>query len=104
MTLEGLKIPGEIITVEGTNDVFDIFLFAISTCQWCRKGKQWLTDNDYKFSYIDIDKIDFDDKILLKKELRERFDSRVAFPFIVVNKTKHYVGFDDEAWKDLLKF
>ncbi len=103
MSIEGLKIPGEIHTVEGKKKDKEIMLFTISTCQWCRKGKKWLQDNDYTYYYCDIDKLDFEDKTKLKQELKERFKSRVAFPFIVVDKELFNVGYNPEEWKQIIE-
>jgi glutaredoxin len=35
----------------------EIFLYALSTCPWCRKAKQWFTDNEVPFDYVDVDQL-----------------------------------------------
>lgn len=102
--LDNLMKKCNIVTVQGTNNVRDIFLFAISTCQWCKRGKKWLKSNEYRFRYIDIDKIPLSDKRMLKADLKEIFSTRLAFPFIVVDGVKYYSGFDETTWKDLIVY
>ena len=66
MTFEDIKIPGELIIVNGEKSEKDIFVFTLSTCQWCRKGKQWLTDNKYAYKYIDVDLLPIAEKRTLE--------------------------------------
>ncbi len=45
MSFADIKFPGEVITVEGEKKANEIIILALSTCQWCKKGKKWLKDN-----------------------------------------------------------
>ena len=44
-------------TVEG-KDVGDVRLFTMSTCAWCDKMKELLSENGVKYHYIDLDVVD----------------------------------------------
>ena len=33
----------------------EVFLYALSTCPWCRKAKQWFTDTGVPFEFVDVD-------------------------------------------------
>jgi len=68
MSLDQVKIPDTIVEVKGPRDKHKIFLTALSTCMWCKKGKQWLIDQGYKYSYVDIDKLPVEEKNELKKQ------------------------------------
>jgi len=37
------------------NNAGDIFLFALSTCVWCRKTKSLLNELGVEYSYVDVD-------------------------------------------------
>ena len=77
MTFEDIEIPGEVVLVNGEKNHKDIIMFALSTCQWCTKGKKWLKDNDYAYRYIDVDFLPIDQKRVLKKELRDYFKTMI---------------------------
>ena len=79
----------------------ELTVFALSTCGFCRRGINFLRENEMKFRYVYIDKIDFEKKSKLKKELQEKFNKRVAFPFLVCNDEKAIVGFVKSDWEDI---
>ena len=35
-----------------------VSLYTLSTCPWCRKTKQWFTDSQVPFDFIDVDLLD----------------------------------------------
>lgn len=70
---------------------------------WCKKGKRWLENQGYQYSYLDIDKIPIEEKNLLKTELERIFDVRPKFPFLVVNKTKYSSGYHPDSWEEILQ-
>jgi len=102
MSLDSIHLPGTIILVEGKKQLHDIFMFAINTCQWCKKGKEWLKKRDYAFKYLDIDNINLKEKEQLKGNLRTVFNTRLSFPFLVVDKSMFYSGFNPLEWEAML--
>ncbi|MFW9903541.1 MAG: glutaredoxin domain-containing protein [Candidatus Thorarchaeota archaeon] len=103
MSLDMIKIPGGITSVEGTKKQYqDIFLFAISTCMWCKKGKRWLNKKGYSYSYLDIDKIPVKEKNQLKKDIENVFGVKPRFPFLIVNKVKCDSGYNPDIWEELI--
>ncbi|MFX0124350.1 MAG: glutaredoxin domain-containing protein [Candidatus Hodarchaeota archaeon] len=104
MSLDSIKIPGEFKTVEGTKEQYsEIFLFAISTCMWCKKGKRWLKKHGYRYSYLDIDKIPVKKKNQLKKDIEKIFGIKPRFPFLVINKIQYDSGYNPDIWEDLIQ-
>jgi len=89
------------IEEDGKNATNELTVFALSTCGFCRRGMNFLRENDVKFRYVYIDKIEFEIKSKLKKELKEKFNKRVAFPFLVCNDEKAIVGFVRSDWEDI---
>lgn len=102
MSLDSIEIPGTPINVEGTKHFHDIFMFALSTCQWCKKGKRWLQERSYAYTYLDIDTLKLAVKTELKKKLRKEFDTRLTFPFLVVDKSQILPGFNPDDWEAVL--
>ena len=103
MSLDLIKMPDKIVYVEGSRKDHKIWLAAISTCMWCKRGKRWLKEKGYSYSYLDIDKIPVKEKNELKKNLEAIFGERPRFPFIVVDKIKFDSGYNPDIWEEMLK-
>ena len=89
------------IEEDGKNATNELTVFALSTCGFCRRGINFLKENEMKFRYVYIDKIEFEKKSKLKEELQKKFNKRVAFPFLVCNDEKAIVGFVKSDWEDI---
>ena len=103
MSLDQVKIPDKVVEVTGTRDMHKIFLATLSTCMWCKRGKQWLIDNGYSYSYIDIDKLPVKEKNEMKKQLQSAFGAALRFPFIVIDKIFWNSGYNPDEWEEMLK-
>ncbi len=92
----------EFTEVDGKNDKNDITVYALSTCGFCRRGLNFLRENSIKFKYIYIDKLDYEVKQELKRNLYEKYKKRPVFPYLVLNDEKVLTGFRKEIWKEEL--
>lgn len=80
-----------------------VMLFALSTCGWCFKTKTLLKELGIKYSYIDMDLLDWDDSENANEELR-KYTDRVAFPTVVINEGERcIVGFDPDQLRELFE-
>jgi glutaredoxin len=92
-----------IVRVEGSRDGSkDIFLYAISTCMWCKLGKSWLNDRGYEYRYLDIDKLPVEEKNQIKQDLGKLTGDTPSFPFLVIEGGKWHSGYDSDTWEELL--
>ncbi len=76
--------------------------FALSTCGWCSKTREWLDENrvDYELTYMD--KIDGDEKEAAKERVM-KFTSKPAFPLIVVNEGEEIIqGYKPDRFEEVL--
>ncbi|MHA1225970.1 MAG: glutaredoxin family protein [Candidatus Hodarchaeales archaeon] len=104
MSLDSITIPDSSVHVEGDREQSkEIFVFAISTCMWCKRGKKWLEERGYSYDYLNIDKIPVDVKNEIKKKIRDVFGVRARFPILIVNKTKWNSGYNPKQWEELLQ-
>ena len=78
-----------------------IMLYALSTCVWCNKTKQLLTDLGVEFNYIYVDLLEGDDKDKTMNEV-EKWNPRCSFPTLVIND-KCIVGFKEDEIREALK-
>jgi glutaredoxin len=75
------------VKVEGSKKDHQVLLYALSTCGWCKMTKAFLKDNSIEFEYIDVDKLDANDKETVNKDIKNR-GGRLAFPTLIIdNKT-----------------
>jgi len=88
------KIPGK-------NRKDKVFLYALSTCAWCKMTKQFLKDNDVEFEYVDVDKCEDEDLDKIKKEILGKGGS-LSYPVIIVNDKTLINGFRKDKIKETL--
>jgi glutaredoxin-like protein NrdH len=80
----------------------EIVLFALSTCGWCAKTKNYLAKLGVKYSYVDIDLLDWNEADLATKIMEEHTD-RIAYPTIIINDSECIVGYEPDRIKELLE-
>jgi glutaredoxin-like protein NrdH len=79
-----------------------ITVYALSTCGFCKRSMTFLEANNYAYRFIYLDKIPLDSKTEVKKELKEKFKTDIAFPFVTVGDSDYLVGFIEVDWKKTL--
>ncbi len=84
--------------VEG-NKKAKIVLYALSTCQWCRKTKDLLVDMGLDYYYVDVDLADKEDRKEIIEEVK-KYNPSVSFPTMVVDNKDCLVGFDEDKIKE----
>ena len=89
-----MRIPGQ--------NCGDVFLYALSTCVWCKKAKSFLDDLQVEYRYLDVDLVPAEERDGVVAELAQR-NPACSFPTIVVNNKDVIVGFKPEQLKELLK-
>ncbi len=86
--------------VEG-EDKGKIILFALSTCVWCKKTKQFLNDLGVEYDYVFVDYLTGQDKDETMKEV-EKWNPRCSFPTLVINDESCIVGFKEEEIREAI--
>ena len=88
--------------VKGKNNSQDILAITLTTCQWCKKCKRYLNDKNIEYRYIDVDQLSSSDKAKILEFLKENYDTRISYPFVVCDG-KFIVGYDPKKYDDMLK-
>jgi glutaredoxin len=78
-----------------------VFLYALSTCPWCRKTKQLLAESDVPFDYVDVDLLPDDEADAAAEKAHAVSGARV-FPVVVIGE-EVVVGYDPDRIAELLK-
>ncbi|MDC7240313.1 MAG: glutaredoxin domain-containing protein [Spirochaetales bacterium] len=93
----------EFESADGEKKEKDIILLGLTTCSFCRKGKEFLDQNGFSYRYLYLDKIDPDIKKRMKADFTDTFDRRLSYPTLIVDEKEILTGFIRIAWeKELL--
>ncbi|MCX6111919.1 MAG: glutaredoxin family protein [Proteobacteria bacterium] len=90
------------INEKGSRCNHDLTVYALSTCGFCKKAIKFLKDNSIKFKYVYFDDLDSDLQNKIEETLKDKFDKRIAFPFLVIDDKRCLVGFNQEEWEEKL--
>jgi glutaredoxin-like protein NrdH len=78
-----------------------ILLYALSTCGWCKKTKDFLNNLGVEYSYIFVDLLEDTDRDNVMNEVR-KWNPACSFPTIVINNKDCIVGFKEDKIKEAL--
>lgn len=81
--------------VSGNNKKHKVFVYALSTCAWCKKTKQFLKDKDVEFEFVDVDLLSKDDLEKVKAEITGR-GLKLLFPLIIIDDKVVITGFRED--------
>ncbi|MCQ5361823.1 MAG: glutaredoxin family protein [Candidatus Methanomethylicia archaeon] len=81
--------------VSGNNKKHKVFVYALSTCAWCKKTKQFLKDKDVEYEYVDVDLLSKEDLEKVKAEITSR-GAQLLFPLIVIDDKVIITGFRED--------
>jgi glutaredoxin len=76
-------------------------LYAISTCGWCKKTKNFLNENNIEYEFEDVDLLEGEDKERAREEVG-RHNPRRSYPTIIIDDEVVIVGFDADKLKEAL--
>ncbi len=88
--------------VEGNRKDRKVFLYALSTCGWCKKTKQMLNENDVQYEYLDVDKCTSEERKEAISDIKSR-NVPLGFPILIIDDEKVISGFKESAIKEALE-
>lgn len=91
-----------VVKVVGKNNKHKVFMYALSTCAWCKMTKRFLKDNNVEFEYVDVDLVVGKDKEKVKQEILDKGGS-LSYPTIVVDDNILINGFRKDRIKEALE-
>jgi len=78
-----------------------VFLYALSTCGWCKKTKAYLNELGVEYSYVDVDLEKGAEREKALEQVRQ-WNPNCSFPTIVINDSSSMVGFQPDQLKEAL--
>ncbi len=88
-------------TVKGEKEDHDLLLFALSTCGWCRKARNFLEENKLTYRYVYVDLLEGDAQREVFEEVKKR-NPRRTFPTLVVDGEEVIAGFNEDRYREVL--
>ena len=79
-----------------------IMLYALSTCGWCKKTKEFLKDIGVEYSYVFVDLLEGDDREEAMKQVA-KWNPRRSYPTIVINDKVSISGYKEDEIKKALE-
>jgi glutaredoxin-like protein NrdH len=73
-----------------------VVMYGLSTCVWCKKTRQLLTDLGVDFDYTYVDLLNGNAEESAIKEVK-RFNPSVSFSTVIINDEQAILGFDEQA-------
>jgi glutaredoxin-like protein NrdH len=100
ITLSGDKM--RTVKVPGRNNKHKVLVYALSTCGWCKRAKQFLKDNDVEYEYVDVDMCSWDDKQNIMQDIRSR-GGMLAYPTLIIDDKILLTGAPQDKLKEVLE-
>ena len=88
--------------VPGRNNKHKVLMYAISTCAWCKRTKNFLRDNNIEYEYVDIDLCGREDREEIRKDILSR-GGRLSYPTIIIDNKSLITGFQEDKIREALE-
>ncbi|MDC7227520.1 MAG: glutaredoxin family protein [Spirochaetales bacterium] len=88
--------------IEGSKSDKDLVFLGLSTCGFCKRARKFLDEEGWSYNYIEIDKLDREERIALKTDVKTRFSPDLLYPFLIINDSEYVKGFKKDQWEEKL--
>ncbi len=89
--------------VPGKNNKHKVFVYALSTCVWCKMTKQFLKDNSVEYEYVDVDLLTEEEKEKIRGEIQAK-GGNLSYPTTIIDDKTVVTGFRKDLLKGALGF
>ncbi len=88
--------------IEGSRAGKELVFLGLSTCGFCKRAKAFLDEEGWSYSFVDVDKLDRDERITLKDDVKSRFSPDILYPFLIIDDSDFIKGFKKDQWLEKL--
>lgn len=92
----------KVVKVSGRNSKHKVFVYALSTCAWCKQTKKFLRENEIEYEYVDVDLCDEEDQEKVSKGILSK-GGRLSYPAIIIDSKILINGFHVNKIKEALE-
>jgi len=89
-----------VVAVPGDMKDHKVLVYALSTCAWCKRTKQFLKDKKVHYEYVDVDLANPEDRKKIENDLR-KWDC-YAYPAVLIDGKRLIIGFKTDDLKEAL--
>ena len=89
------------IKVLGTNNKHKVLMYALSTCGWCKKTKDFLRNSDVEYEYIDVDLCSVEERAQIREDILKR-GGRLSFPTLIIDDETLITGSNERRIREAL--
>lgn len=87
--------------VSGKKNDHKVTLYALSTCVWCKLTKQFLSDNEIEYQFVDVDLLDDKDRKTVHETIQSK-GGNLSYPTTIVDDKTVITGFRKDQLKEAL--
>ena len=88
--------------ISGKNSKHKVFVYALSTCVWCKLTKQFLNDDSIQYEFVDVDLADEKDKEKIHETIQNK-GGMLSYPTIIVDDNVVINGFRKDKLTEVLE-
>jgi glutaredoxin-like protein NrdH len=92
----------KVVKVSSRNNKHKVFVYALSTCAWCKQTKKFLKENEIEHEYVDVDLCDEEDQEKVSNDILSR-GGRLSYPAIIIDNKILINGFHVDKIKEALE-
>jgi glutaredoxin len=89
-------------SVKGEKSDHKVVLYALSTCGWCKKTREFLEENSVAYDFIYVDKASFEEKKEISMILQEK-GVPLGFPITFIDHETIISGYKPDDIKEALE-
>jgi len=89
-----------VVAVPGEMKDHKVLVYALSTCAWCKRTKQFLKDRKVHYEYVDVDLASPEDRKKIENDLRKW--NCQAYPAVLIDGKRLITGFRADDLKEAL--
>jgi len=86
--------------VDGRNKNHRVFIYALSTCVWCKRTKQFLKERGVEYEYVDVDLASGEERRKIEKEFAKT--GSYSYPTLVIDGKLVIKGYRVDEIKEAL--
>jgi glutaredoxin len=90
------------IKVKGSKKDHEVLVYALSTCGWCKKTKQFLRNNSIEYEYVDLDLASPEERQPIIDELSSN-NIPLAFPITIIDNQTMVRGYNPDKLTEELR-
>jgi glutaredoxin-like protein NrdH len=91
-----------IVKVSGKKNKHKVFMYAISTCAWCKQTKKFLKDNEVEYAYVDVDLCTEEDRQKARKDILAK-GGELNYPTLIIDDKILITGLVKDKIKESLE-